>query len=129
MESPESQLSNLLFFVEFWLNLVIFVEFSNRDLRFPKFHESRKNADFTNKNASKIQDFAIFMEFWKSRVSIQNQCLGDLPEVEIQRKIANWKAEIQGFPSVEESASEDITIKSYDDFEIPQNSLKFIENS
>ena len=48
--------------------------------------------------------------------------LRDLLEVEIQRKIANWKAEIQGFPSVEESASEDITIKSYGDFEIPQNS-------
>ena len=76
MESPESQFSNLLVFVDFWLNLVIFVEFSNRDLRFPNFHENRKNADFTSKNASKIKDFDIFMEFWKSKVSIQNQCLG-----------------------------------------------------
>ena len=31
-----------------------------------------------------------------------------------------WKAESQGFPSVEESASEDITIKSYGDFENPK---------
>ena len=56
---------------------------------------------------------------------------GDLPEVEIQRKIANWKAEIHGFSSVEESASEDITIKSYGDFELLQNSkngLKIHEN-
>ena len=74
MESPESQLSNLLFFVEFGLNLVIFVEFSNRDLRFPKLHENHKNADFTSKNASKIKDFAIFMDFWKSWVSIRNPC-------------------------------------------------------
>ena len=101
MESPESQLSNLLFFVEFWLNLVIFVGVLNRDLRFPKLHENHKNADFTSKNAPKIKDFDIFMEF--------------------------WKAEIQGFPSAEESASEDITIKSYGDFEIPQNSKKLIE--
>ena len=41
-----------------------------------------------------------------------------LPEVEIQQKIAFWKAESQGFPSVEESASEDITIKRYGDFEL-----------
>ena len=53
--------------------------------------------------------------------------LRDLPEVEIQRTIANWKAEIQGFPSVEESASEDITIKSYGDFEIPQNSKNVLK--
>ena len=53
--------------------------------------------------------------------------LRDLPEVEIQQKIANWKAEIRGFPSVEESASEDITIKSYGDFEIPQNSLNWLK--
>ena len=33
-----------------------------------------------------------------------------LLEVKIQPKVANWKAEIQGFPTVEESASEDITI-------------------
>ena len=32
------------------------------------------------------------------------------------------KAEVYGFPSVEESASEDVTMKSYGDFEIPQNS-------
>ena len=44
----------------------------------------------------------------------------DRPEVEIQQKITNWKAEIQGFPTVEESASEDIIIKSYDRFEIIQ---------
>ena len=37
-------------------------------------------------------------------------------------KIANWKTEIQGFPLAENSASEDITIKSYGDFEILQNS-------
>ena len=36
----------------------------------------------------------------------------------IQQKIANWKAEIQRFPTVEESAAEDITIKSYGHFEI-----------
>ena len=46
MESPESQLSNFLFFVEFWLNRVIFVEFSNRDLRFPKLHENNKILNF-----------------------------------------------------------------------------------
>ena len=39
----------------------------------------------------------------------------------MQQKIYRWKAEIQGFPTVEESASEDITIKSYDHFEILQN--------
>ena len=39
--------------------------------------------------------------------------------IEIQQKIPLWKAESQGFPSVEESASEDITIKSYGDFENP----------
>ena len=55
--------------------------------------------------------------------------LRDLLEVEIQRKIANWKAEIQGFPSVEESASEDITIKSYGDFEIGQKINKIHEKS
>ena len=44
------------------------------------------------------------------------------PEVKIQQKIAIWKADIQGFPTVEESASEDITIKSYGDFEIHTNS-------
>ena len=63
----------------------------------------------------------IFMQFSQSEVSIRkfNE------NYKIQQQIANWKAEIQGFPSVEESASEDITIKSYDDFEIQQNSWKF----
>ena len=44
------------------------------------------------------------------------------PEVQIQQKIYHWKAEIQGFPTVEESAPEDITIKSYGPFEIQQKS-------
>ena len=44
-----------------------------------------------------------------------------LPEVEIQQKIHLWKAESLSFLSVEESASEDITIESYGDFEILQN--------
>ena len=43
-----------------------------------------------------------------------------LPEVKNQQKVYHWKAEIQGFPTVEESAPEDITIKSYGDFEIGQ---------
>ena len=49
----------------------------------------------------------------------------DSPEFETQQKIANWKAENLSFPTVEESASEDITIKSYDDFEILHISSKF----
>ena len=44
-----------------------------------------------------------------------------LPEVETLQNIATWKAERQGFPSVQESASEDITIKGYGDFKILQN--------
>ena len=64
---------DILYFVEVWLNLVAF---SNRDLRFPKWHENHKIHDFTSKNEPKIKDFAIFMEVWKSGVSIRNRCLG-----------------------------------------------------
>ena len=64
-------------------------------------------------------------EFWwfsqnfrKSEVPIRNRLLVDRPEVEIQQKVPNWKAESLSFPTVEESAPEDITIKSYGPFEI-----------
>ena len=86
MESPESQLSNLLFFVEFWLNLVIFVEFSNQDLRFIKLHENHEIPDFTCKNAPKIKDFAIFMEFGKSEVPIRIRCLGTFVKSKSSKK-------------------------------------------
>ena len=36
----------------------------------------------------------------------------------MQQQIPLWKAESQGFPAVEESASDDITIESYGDLEI-----------
>ena len=49
--------------------------------------------------------------------------------VEIQQKIYRWKAEIQGFPTVEESAPDDITIKSYGHFEIGQKFNKIHEKS
>ena len=51
------------------------------------------------------------------------------PEVEIQQKAPNWKAETLSFPTVEESAPEDITIKSYDPFEIRQKINKIHEKS
>ena len=50
-------------------------------------------------------------------------------EFKIQQKIYRWKAEIQGFPTVEESAPEDITIESYDPFEIRQKMNKILEKS
>ena len=51
------------------------------------------------------------------------------PEVQIQQKAPNWKAESLSFPTVEESAPEDITIKSYDPFEIGQKLNKIHEKS
>ena len=40
---------------------------------------------------------------------------------------SRWKAESQGFPTVEESASEDITIKSYGQIESGPEFWKFDE--
>ena len=42
-------------------------------------------------------------------------------------RLNRWKAESQGFPSVQTRAPEDITIKSYGDFEIHQNFMKIKE--
>ena len=69
-----------------------------------------------------ILHFCDFHEISKIRGPDSKSRFRDRPEVEIQQKAQNWKAEIQGFPMVEESASEDITIKSYGPFEIRQNS-------
>ena len=71
----------------------------------------------------------MFSEIPKSRISDSKSPFRYSPDVEIQQKISNWKAEIQNFPTVEESASEDITIKSYGPFEISQKINKIIQKS
>ena len=47
---------------------------------------------------------------------------GGLPEIEIQQKIANWKAESLMNPVSKELASEDASIESYGDFESDRGS-------
>ena len=71
----------------------------------------------------------IFSKFPKSQIPIRNRRLGTLLRSKFNKQIYHWKAEIQGFPTVEESASEDITIKSYDPFEIIQKINKFHQKS
>ena len=70
-------------------------------------------------------EFHDFHEIFKIKGSNSKSSFRGHPGVKIQQKVANWKAEIHGFPTVEESASEDITIKTYGDFEIRQFSSKF----
>ena len=73
-------------------------------------------------------NFTIFMKYRKSEVPIPNRLLGTVLRSKFN-KIANWKAETLSFPTVEESAPEDITIKSYDPFEIGQKINKIHEKS
>ena len=68
------------------------------------------------KKCFRNHEFHDFHEISKIRGSDSKSPFRDRPEVEIQQ---NWKAESLSFPTVEESASEDITIKSYGHFEIP----------
>ena len=115
-------------------------------LSFPKRHFSMRfdlrkasksrfrsdTSDFTN--SSKItkfmisttkshqkSHFPIFDEFLKSEVSLRNRDWESFLRSKFNKKISLWKAESQGFPSVEESASEDITIEHYGDCETQQN--------
>ena len=81
------------------------------------FDQSVKN--FGDKIAYKNMDVEMsFNEVSEIGGVASKSLFRGLPEVEMHRKIPLWKAESQGFPSVEESASEDITIKSYGDFEL-----------
>ena len=89
MESPESQLSDLLFFDECFLNLVFSVEFSNRDPRFPKFHENSKIMNFGCIFTSEINVVTTFMEVLEVEgldSKIQRKLTNS---TKIQQKIAN----------------------------------------
>ena len=75
------------------------------------------------------EEFGDFHEISKIRGSDSKSLFRHSPEVKIQQKVANWKAEIQGFPAVEESAPDDITIKTYGAVEIGWKINKIHETS
>ena len=75
---------------------------------------------------SSICDFCRISEITNS---VSKSPFRDRPEVKIQQKGYRWKAETLSFLMVEESAPEDITIKSHDSFDIGQKINKFHQNS
>ena len=64
-----------------------------------------------------------FKNFIKRLLNLSNFEIAITFDGDVLRRwvLYRWQAESLSFPMVEESASEDITIKSYDPFEIQQN--------